>query len=242
MHPTAYLTGTGWPRYLARLALVAAACFACAQAGPLLISPGAPSTPLWLPAGAALAALLLGGRRLAPGVSLGVFAAVLANGQPMIEAVAVAVGSTASALGAAWLLSAASGFTLDLRRPRDMLSLIGVGAFLAPLVSASFYAAATLLTSAGAEQALAAWTVRWASDAVSVLLITPLVLAWAASPQPRIPQRAHRRERRPGAAAGARRCLRVPDPVRPRRVPVPAAGNAGGHAPWHPRGWRWPTW
>ncbi len=185
MHPTAYLTGTGWPRYLARLALVAAACFACTQAGPLLISPGIPFTPLWLPAGAALAALLLGGRRLAPGVALGLFAAVLAHGQPMIEAVSVAVGSTASALVAAWLLSAASGFTLDLRRPRDMLSLIGVGAFLAPLVSASFYAAATLLTSAaGAEQALVAWTVRWASDAVSVLLITPLVLAWAAAPCP----------------------------------------------------------
>ena len=63
------MSGTSWPRDLARLALVAVACFACALAGPLLISSATPYTPLWLPAGAALAALLLGGRRLAPGVA-----------------------------------------------------------------------------------------------------------------------------------------------------------------------------
>ncbi len=92
----------------------------------------------------------------------------------------MAAGCTASALIAAWLLGRASGFTLDLRRPRDLLALIGVGAFLAPLVSASLFAGATaLVPTAGTEEVLAAWTVRWAGDALSVLLITPLALAWA---------------------------------------------------------------
>ncbi len=186
MHPTAYLTSTTWPRDSARLALVAVVCFACALAGPVLISPATPHTPLWLPAGAALAAVLLGGRRLAPGVALGVFAAALVAREPIAVALAAAIGSTVSALAGTWLLSRASGFTSELRRPRDVLALIGVGAFLAPVLSASLYAAGTLVaTPAGTTQALLlAWTVRWASDALSVLLITPLALAWTAERSP----------------------------------------------------------
>ena len=65
-----------------------------------------------------------------------------------------------------------------------------------------------------------------------MLLITPLVLAWAAAPSPE--SRSVRTVESVGLAllqVLAYR-LRVPDPVRPRRLPVPAAGNAGGHAPW----------
>src|SRR5262245_15704852 len=127
MHSTAYMSGTAWPRELLRVALVAVACCVCALAGPLLIKPATPFTSLWLPAGAALAALLLGGRRLAPGVALGVFAGSLITREPIAAAVAAAAGCTASALAGAWLLGRAPSFTAELRRTRDMLALIGVG-------------------------------------------------------------------------------------------------------------------
>jgi integral membrane sensor domain MASE1 len=98
---------------------------------------------------------------------------------------AVAAGSTGSALAGASLLARTAGFTPQLERPRHMLALIGVGAFLAPVISASLYAAAALLASpAATEQVLDAWTVRWASDALSVLLLAPLALAWAAPRSP----------------------------------------------------------
>ncbi len=185
MNTPAQTTHRAWTRDLVRLALLTAACFAAAYTGPLLMTQSTPFTALWLPAGLALAALLLGGHRLAPGVAVGTFGAALTAGQPLPVAVAVAAGSTGSALAGASLLARTAGFTPQLERPRHMLALIGVGAFLAPVISASLYAAAALLASpAATEQVLDAWTVRWASDALSVLLLAPLVLAWAAPRSP----------------------------------------------------------
>src|SRR5262249_5805158 len=151
MHTTASITGTGWPRDLARMAVVAVACCVCVLAGPLLITPATPYTPLWLPAGAALAALLLGGRGLAPSVAVGVFTGAMITREPVAAALAAAAGCSASALAATWLLGRASGFTAELRRPRDILALIGVGAFLAPVLSASLYAAGTLAAAPGSS-------------------------------------------------------------------------------------------
>ena len=185
MNTLVHTTGHAWIRDLVRIALVTAACFAAGYAGPLLISQSTPFTALWLPAGVALGALLLAGSRLAPGVALGTFGAALAAGEPLAVALAVGAGSTASALVGAWLLGRASGFSAQLERPRHMLALIGIGAFLAPVISASAFAAAALLVSpAATAQALEVWTVRWGSDALSVLLLSPLVLAWAAPRSP----------------------------------------------------------
>jgi len=58
-------------RYLHQVGTLAAVYFAAAKGGLLLATVGAQVTLVWPPTGLALAALLLGGPRLWPGVALG---------------------------------------------------------------------------------------------------------------------------------------------------------------------------
>ena len=58
-------------RYLVQVGALAAVYVAAAKGGLLLATEGAQVTLVWPPTGLALAALLLGGPRLWPGVALG---------------------------------------------------------------------------------------------------------------------------------------------------------------------------
>src|SRR5690606_24545821 len=75
-------------------------------------------TLVWPPSGIALAAILLLGRSMWPGILLGAFAASLTSGTPALPALAVALGATLWALLAAFLLERA-GFRVSLTRLRD---------------------------------------------------------------------------------------------------------------------------
>src|SRR5713101_2652246 len=104
---------------LMHIALLAGAYFAAAKLGLTAASLKGNVTPVWPPAGLALAALLLFGSRLWPGVALG---ALLVNattpGVPFLSAIGVAAGNTLAALLAAYLLRRA-GFRLSLESVRD---------------------------------------------------------------------------------------------------------------------------
>jgi diguanylate cyclase (GGDEF)-like protein/PAS domain S-box-containing protein len=160
--------------------MLAAACFAAAQAGPLQFG-GSSLLPVWLPAGVALGALLLWGLRLVPGAALGVFAAALFAGQPVSAALTLTAATALGAWMAGWLLLRTPGFSARLDGPRQLLQLMAVGAFLAPLLSATL---AVLLLAADPlgrhELTLLGFAMWWAQDALGVVLVTPLILAWAA--------------------------------------------------------------
>src|SRR2546426_8105370 len=94
------------------------------------------ATLVWPPTGISLAALLLGGRRLWPGVALG---ALLVNwwvGAPVPVALGIATGNTLEAVLGAWALEQVD-FRRSLDRLRDVLALIGFAALASTLVSAT---------------------------------------------------------------------------------------------------------
>jgi integral membrane sensor domain MASE1 len=62
-------------------------------------------TVVWPPSGIALAALLVLGFRVWPGVWLGALAANLLAHEPVVTAAAIATGNTLEAVGGAWLLN-----------------------------------------------------------------------------------------------------------------------------------------
>src|SRR5215467_11357490 len=71
----------------------------------LFATVNASASPVWPPTGLAIASLLLGGRRLWPGVFVGAFAAnLLTAGTPATSA-AIAIGNTLEALLGAILIS-----------------------------------------------------------------------------------------------------------------------------------------
>src|ERR1041385_48108 len=84
--------------------IVAIVYFAAAELGLSLASLHSNVTPVWPPTGIAIASLLIFGRQLWPGIFLGALAANLPTNIPAISAVGIAVGNTAQALIAYWLL------------------------------------------------------------------------------------------------------------------------------------------
>jgi diguanylate cyclase (GGDEF)-like protein/PAS domain S-box-containing protein len=168
---------------IGRLLLVAAAYFLTARASMQFSSMSAHISFVWLAAGVSLAALLLGGLRLAPGVAAGAFAAQYTVGGSAWMCVMFALGSVLSGVAGTWLLQRKLAFSRALDHPRHVLSLICVGAFLSPIIAATFGAAGVYWGHLDQRQEWEAlWAVWWAGDALGVLLLAPMLLSWTGTP------------------------------------------------------------
>ncbi len=132
---------------------------------------------VWPPAGVALALLVLFGLRLSPGIFVGALLANALNGIPWSAATAIAAGNSLAAISAAYALRRLR-FQVDIRRVRDALMLLGFGALLAPVISATIGTLSLHLAGVPADRSVALWYNWWSGDAIGVMLITPLLVAW----------------------------------------------------------------
>jgi integral membrane sensor domain MASE1 len=133
-------------------------------------------TPLWPPTGAALAGLLLFGTRCWPGITVAAFGVNAAIGPTFPAVVAISVGNTLAPV-VAYLLLSRAGFHRDLKRLKDVLALIFLGAFAGMLISATI--GAGTLAMADGQDFWATWSVWWTGDAMGVLVVAPVVLVVA---------------------------------------------------------------
>ncbi|HWP65989.1 MAG TPA: MASE1 domain-containing protein [Candidatus Limnocylindria bacterium] len=169
---------------------LAAVYFAAAKLGLSFAFTVPQVSPVWPSTGLAIAALVLGGRRLWPGVAAGAFAANWTTHEPALTALAIAAGNTLEALLAVTLLRRTS-FRAALDRLRDVLALIAAAAF-APVVSATVGVTSLCLGGVHPWAAFAPlWSLWWIGDAVGALVTAPLVLTWLA-PRPAGPLPAER--------------------------------------------------
>jgi PAS domain S-box-containing protein len=139
---------------------------------------------LWPPSGLAVAALILGGWKYAPGVWLGAFAANLMASSSLWVAGAIATGNTLEAGLALWLVTRRTDFEPDLHRLRDLLHLVLFGGLVAPVVAATV--GSGTLVAAGII-GLDAWRTNlvqwWMGDALGIILLSPLLLVWHQLPR-----------------------------------------------------------
>jgi integral membrane sensor domain MASE1 len=145
-------------------------------------------TPLWPPTGIALAAFLLLGRSMWPGVAVAALAVNLPISTGTLPALVTAVGNTLAPLVAAILLERI-GFRRQLDRRRDALAIVFLGALASMTISATI--GATTLAASGAigtDQLSGAWVVWWTGDAMGVLAVAPFLLCiplfWELDPWP----------------------------------------------------------
>jgi integral membrane sensor domain MASE1 len=131
-------------------------------------------TAVWPPTGIALAALVLWGRNLWPGVLLGAFLANVTTDVPVYTAAGIAVGNTLEALVGAWLLDR-FGFRPTLHRLRDIFALLVLAALLSTAVSATIGVASLSVGDSLTEGALSTWRIWWLGDMAGDVLVASLI-------------------------------------------------------------------
>src|ERR1041385_5379845 len=163
----------------ARIAAVAVTYAVAAKLGLLLATIGVTVTLVWPASGVAVAALVLLGDRMAIGGALGPFLANATTSAPLPVAIAAAAGNSLEALVASQLLRRVADFNPRLQRVRDVFALTVLGAAIPSVVAATIGSAALALTGQLPRAGLpGAWGTWWAGDAVGIVLIAPLLLAW----------------------------------------------------------------
>ena len=173
-------------RDLAR-ALLAAAVYVAAAKGGLALAYGNSSvTAVWAPTGIALAVLVLGGRRLWPGVALGAALANTWTGLDAVTVAAITAGNTLEAVAGASLLRALR-FRPSLERLRDVLALVLAGA-LCTLVAATIGLLSLRLGGyvSGADAAFV-WRTWWLGALGGALLVAPAIFVLAHARPLRMP-------------------------------------------------------
>src|SRR2546427_6031 len=118
------------PRWIgiAQAGLVAAAYFAAAKLALLAAIPPGYATAIWPASGIALAALMLGGRRLWPGVFVGSLAANLTIEGSLFASAVIATGSALQAVAGAELIRRYIGVPYRFRRAESVVRFVGLAA------------------------------------------------------------------------------------------------------------------
>ena len=164
---------------VAKILLVAAAYFATAKLGLELAFEHASITAVWPPTGISLAAILIWGYRMWPGVALGAALANTFTGDvPASAVLGITVGNTLEALVGAFLLTRVADFQPSLERVRDILALVVLAGGISTMVSATIGVTSLWIgneiTSAGDMPS--AWRVWWLGDMGGDLLVAPVLL------------------------------------------------------------------
>ena len=167
-------------RYALAIAALAIVYVVAARAGLMMDAVGGFATLVWPPSGLSLAALLIFGPRLWPGVFLGAFIANVLTGAPVPVAIGIGVGNTLEPLLAAYALRRIPGFDVSLERLSDVVGLIVLAAGLSTMVSATIGVTSLYLGGIVAAGHVAeTWRAWWLGDLIADLLVAPVLLVWA---------------------------------------------------------------
>ena len=135
-------------------------------------------TLLWPPSGIALAAIMIGGYRLLPGIALGALIANAGSGLPVLTLFIITLGNTLEPLCGALLLKRQKNFSVVLDKVSDVLKLVLIAALGSTIVGASF---GTLGLYAGGKIPVAdfglTWLTWWLGNGMGVIVISPVLLA-----------------------------------------------------------------
>jgi signal transduction histidine kinase len=139
----------------------------------------ASASPVWPPAGIALAALLVLGFRVWPAIFVGAFLVNLTTLGNILTSLGIASGNTLEALCGAWLVNRFAGGARVFDRPQDVFKF-ALAALIGTTVSPTF--GVSSLAVGGFAQWSSYWPIWltwWLGDASGVLVIAPLLLLWS---------------------------------------------------------------
>ena len=170
------------------------AYFVGAYVGLLLALPPSNASPIWPPAGIALALLIIHGNRVLPGLIIGAFAAQLysyvdtsssdAIIRSMLIGFIIGCGSVLQAFTGKWLTDKFVGHEDPLIEDNKILMFLAMGGPISCVVAATV--GVTIITVANiitANEYLLTWLTWWVGDSIGVLVLTPMILIYFARPR-----------------------------------------------------------
>src|SRR5881296_2543302 len=161
------------------IGILAIIYFVAGKLGLMLASLHASASPVWPPAGIALAALLLLGYRAWPAIFVGAFLVNVTTAGNFATSFAIATGNTLEALAGAWLVNRFAGGRNVFERPQGVFKF-ALAAAISTVISPAFGVTSLALAGfANWTNYRAIWLTWWLGDATGDLVFTPLVLLWS---------------------------------------------------------------
>src|SRR6266536_317014 len=161
------------------IGILAVIYFIAGKLGLMLASLHASASPVWPPAGIALAGLLLLGYRAWPGIFIGAFLVNVTTAGNVATSFAIATGNTLEALVGAWLVNRFASGTNVFDRLQGVFKFAlaaGISAIISPAFGVTSLGVAGFADWANYG---AIWLTWWLGDATGDLVFTPLVLLWS---------------------------------------------------------------
>jgi PAS domain S-box-containing protein len=134
-----------------------------------------------------LAALLLWGPRLWPGIFLGAFFINITTEGNLFTTLAIASGNTLEPLWGAWFVNQFANGSRVFERARNTFNFVFLAALVSTTVSATIgVSSLTVGGYAPWDRYAEIWLTWWLGDAAGVLLVTPLLVIWLTQPHPEL--------------------------------------------------------
>jgi signal transduction histidine kinase len=172
--------------YALQVGLVAGLYYGAARAGLRLAYLHGSVTALWPPVGVGIAALVIGGLRLWPGIVIGDLL-VADFSTPWGTVLGQTIGNTLEVVVAAMLFLRLAGRRARFERVSDVLALVA-GAAVGTLISATFGVVSLRLgDQITAGQVWSVFRTWWLGDFAGALVVAPLGIVWVARHAWRMP-------------------------------------------------------
>lgn len=170
------------------MGLLAVVYFVAAKLSLVFAIPPGHATAVWPPSGIALAATLLVGNRLWPGVWLGAALVNYTVSSSPILAALMGTGNALEALAGAALIRRYMGVPRRFEHCKDVFIFVAIAALCCTIASTVAVLSLAMVGSVSWPDILPNWWTWWQGDVSGIILVTPLILSWRlrrAAPWPR---------------------------------------------------------
>jgi len=168
------------------IAVLAAVYVVAGKLGLTLAFVHVSATAIWPPTGIAIAAFLLLGYRIWPGILLGAFLVNLTTAGDALSSLGIATGNTLEGLVAAALVNRFANGRRAFERPLDVIKFALLAAVASTAVSATLGVTSLALTGYASWSDFGAiWLTWWLGDAGGALILAPALVLWANEPRVR---------------------------------------------------------
>lgn len=160
-----------------KIAALAGIYFLGAKFGLEFAFVNASSTAIWPPTGIAIAALLLFGYRLTPGIFIGAYLANVITAGSVFTSIGIATGNTLEAVFAAYLVNKLADGANFFEKPQNIFKYIVLAGFVSTAVSANI-GVTSLALGGFADWADygSIWLTWWLGDMGGALVLAPLLI------------------------------------------------------------------